>query len=495
MNNLKSSIPMVDLFTRDDTDIESGSIDMPWETIVETFSTHDIRKEKNGPCFIPCQLKERSKWILKTNEFGHSSFRNDLNVEAITMAVLDLDEKGALEKAQATLEGFEYFIYSTHSFSAINDHKFRLVLRLDDPIPSQEWPNFFNKVSAIVGADRQCGNNSRIYYYPAHNPDAGIQPVFKHMKGRKFGKGDLVELSDLHKGISYKAPVYNKDSPGHEKIVRQHFSGGAINESLDYSYESLLKRHKKSVERLCIEDSRHAFAMSVIAREVTFAGKEVDFFPLYQFLYKATEENGTKPLAMGDTPREIPELTTSALTKYGIGNAKSARHIPEALKKAAASARSGNWIFPRRKNAALGSENKSGKSLEALRTRHRDSMRMLMKAGDIVEFTKSILKNEGMDNGNKTDLRQISQFVYYCYFNHSVHTGNGEPTSKDLSNLTKVLSKAPGEILPETLSDSVSKGLWPVMCKASERATKGQRWNFESRSEAPKKELSSTLEM
>lgn len=473
LDKISPTIPIIDLLSRHDTDIESGLTDMSWDTLVETLSTHDIRQSKNGPCFIPCRLKPRSEWTLKPSLDGQSeSFRHDGNVEAITLGVFDLDTPGAFERAQSVLAGYEYVLYSTHSFNSDSPYKFRLALKLDQEIPVEQWRSFFARMQPLLGSDDACGNFSRVYFYPSHSPDAGISPVFKHNVGKSFSYDDILKLERSHNIKSTdltNLPQAKQGASSVKSSEKKHFSGTALKKRIDYSYEGLKKRHARSISNLITSDSRHSFSMSVIAREVNIAGKDINLNLTYQFLFKAAKEYSTKPLENGDTVREIPELTISALAKYspeGVRGVSS--KIPSSIQSALEASSRNLWGFDKSASAALAIS--TNKDLQELRETHIQAMRELLMTRDIRSFAEKILKKEAERKDRPIDLRQAAHFIYYCEMGSRRQKGETPLNENTIGKITDILTRKSEDILPANHTASHHIKVWEVMCRSAERS-------------------------
>lgn len=315
---INNDISFVDLQRVGDTDVEAGLVELSWEAIVKLMSSHIYSEQKDRRCFIPGKFKPRDQWVMAMSD--KETFRNDANVESISMIVLDLDEEGAREKAENLYSEFEYIVYSTHSYTKDTPYKFRMILRLESPIPVSEWPSCFNAMIYPIDGDKSCGRFSSVFYFPAHNPKAGIRPFFYHHEGRVITPGDITrfkEKAEQKYGENVVAGVKSYSKP----VEKIHFSGGKaefVRSSIDYTYEGMKKRFERQLQNLNDTNQRHNFAMRVIGREISIMKNEVNLFMLVQFIFRASTEYGNRPLTnpSSDTAKEIPELVSSAVYKF-----------------------------------------------------------------------------------------------------------------------------------------------------------------------------------
>lgn len=440
-NKSDKIIELVELKYKGDGEVENGCIELTWDEIVEMFSTHDVRDKKDGLCFMPVQMKERDQWVLTEPRFNHEpTFRNEANVKSITMVVIDLDLKDSLPKAEDLFKDFEYFVYSTHSYTAETPYKFRMVLALNEPVLAENWPDTFKKITMGIDADKSCGNLSRVFFYPSISVDAGIAPFFKHNKGRELNKEDIDELE--RKFESSLSPEERQQIKSRLASIalknnRRHFSGDSSENELrkykdiDYTYEGMKKRHEKNINELKSSDGRHNFALKTIAKEISTFKDKTDVFCLVLFIHRAAYEFSSKSINSGNTNQEIPEMICSAMLKYAPETELDRRQINEVVEMAARSADNGistrNWEFQEdSKDAKAGGFDKSllinhgnnGYSYNEIRGRNLNLMRGLINSGNVNEFAVDIFNKEIERSGEKADLNAIGQFVVFCYKNY-----------------------------------------------------------------------------
>lgn len=348
-----TDIQLVDLSNKGDRDVEEGIISMAWDELAQVMTRHDIRSNKDGPCFMPVMMKPVEDWVLSRPRRGTKpGYRNDQNVAAVTMVVLDLDRPGSREQAEKAFHGWEYVLYSTHSRCIDTPEKYRVILPLDQPIPTKDWPPVFALLSEMAGADSVCSNTSRIYYYPSANPSAGIAPISRHHRGSVLSAKKLIAEGYKKLKNSHAARRYNPAAQiGVPRPEAPHFAGTSNEPNpIHYRIEALETRHARSIEKLREEDSRHHFAMSVIARELARFGARTDLNRLFQFLFYAADQHSSRGLETGNTIEEIPELVESAWAKFvGSGHALAEGALQQAindgLHRAFSAMRSGRWEF------------------------------------------------------------------------------------------------------------------------------------------------------
>jgi hypothetical protein len=507
-NTNSNSIDLVFLGSNDDRLVENGLADQSWEQIVDLMSNHDIRKEKDGPCFLPIKMKPMEQWELTPPRKGYKpSYRNDKNVESISFAVLDLDKPGAKEKAEAAFSDFEYVIYSTHSYTAETPYKYRIVLKLDKPVPVENWPETFKDLICGIDADKVCGNLSRLYYLPSSSPDAGIAPFVKHNAGKPLTPEDIINnRKNYQKTLSgddlekFNRQRENNGGPS----GKRHFSGRIIplHESMkgniDYTYDGMKKRHEKFIKELSFDDSRHNFAMRVVSSEVAKFGPNTDLQSLVQFLYRASEEFSSKSIYSGDTSSEIPELVESSFLKFAPDAVSSQvdfieminKEVAVAIIKGEESHITKKWTFPedavskREHQSKIGSIlSGSGRySYASMKKRNIDLIRSLIETGEVDNFIANVMKKEISEADEATGVKYVAQFCLYCAKNYfekctteiSVGSKVESAVNNAISNIPKMLSV---DFLGD--KDKFQKNIHASFLIAKKSAGPENNWKFE----------------
>lgn len=479
MSNLTDSISMVDLELCEDLDVEDGLYDSTWAGIVDMFSHHETRPEKNGPCYIPVVMKPRDTWIPQYTPDGGTSYRHDKNVDKISMAVFDLDEPNLMEKAESFFRDYDYVVHSTHSYTAKEPYKYRMLVRLEEPIDQENWKKLFNVGAQVLGVDRSCGNMSRLYYYPSHDVNAGIQPFFKFNEGRSLTLSDINQMMSTY-NVTVRDTAYDISDSTFADREKQHFSGGQATNSIDYSYETMCRRHKSALSDYVESSSpgNHRFAMRIIAREITMHKQKVDLFSVYQFLFKASRDYGMKPMVEGNTPTEIPGLTISFLDKAGIPGGAIAKNIDKSLNAAIHADLTQKYVFPDKKQMLRNSVTTKAPipGLAELRKLHLGAMKQYMNDNDITELSKNVLRNEKLSSGS-VDVRKSLQFIFYCANGVSESLHGQTMGKKEITELSSYLINRADDIVHET---GTSKGMWTAMCKTSAIIAQQKKWNFQT---------------
>lgn len=495
---IDNDISFVDLQRVGDTDVESGLVELSWEAVVKLMSTHIYSAQKDRRCFIPGKFKPRGEWVMAMSD--KETFRNDANVEAITMIVLDLDEEGAREKAEVLYSEYEYIIYSTHSYTKDTPYKFRMILRLEAPIPVSEWPSCFNAMIYPIDGDKSCGRSSSVFYFPAHNPKAGIRPFFYHHEGRMVSANDISrfkEKSEQKYGDDLVSGVKSYTKP----VEKAHFSGSKVDfvrGSIDYTYEGMKERFKHNLKNLSDTNQRHNFAMRVIGREISIMKNEVNLFMLVQFIFRASTEYGDRPLThpASDTAKEIPELISSAIYKFApdLVSGESPAYkdlrgqVRSIVSKVFEMALLNKWSFeekPRIENPVesaraaleLSSTNKTLDSLSGWITRNRKHMGSIVHENmDEISFSKLVYDSEMEVAEGKLNINLFGQFVFYCYDGLYSKVKMLDPVAKSsaLNDLCERLVTSVGSIACEEDKQRFLTASFKIAHKCSENCS----WKF-----------------
>jgi hypothetical protein len=393
---IRDTIPFLVVNSRGDGEVDKAITDMSWSSLVQMMSKHEVRANKNGLSIIPAKFKPRDQWVLSVPREDYTpTYRNQENVEAITIAIIDIDREGGLDAAKEVLKDFEYLVYSTHSYTANTPYKFRAVIRLQEAIPVENWPLAFACLVKQIDADKQCGNADRLYFLPAVSPKAGIAPYFEHHRGRVMGYEDILKL-----GGDNPAELLSKKIQ--EKKNRRHFAGNdnesllSVTDQLMWTWDAMLHRNKELVDSFKADDSRHHFALRTIGREVGQFKERVNLSALFSFLYKAAALYGSKPMNRGNTPREIPEFVESAFRKYvpgenplkgyeDINGMPLRRAIDRAIQEADVSSSTGKWVVDKHISFLDGTTRlPTGTEMRQLQ---RENMQNLVQEKDLGAYT------------------------------------------------------------------------------------------------------------
>jgi hypothetical protein len=321
---------VVDLKNCFDVDVSTGQQEFSWEEFKETVATHRLRNRKDGEGFMPVMMKHEAEWQLvypqqkpgKVQQPPH--YRGDINIEAITALVIDLDKPGALDQAEELFAGYEYCVYTTHNYSLATPWKYRMVLRLFEPILVEHWPSCFESLKTRIELDVSCCNPSRFYYYPSHSKEnSDIKPKAYHRPGTAISMDDILGMArdqedviKASRAIKFRAPSSQKHVP----LV--HFTGthvsrfDAVPDQVDMSWATLCERHKPSLDDYRLEGSNHRLALTITAREIGKMGHKTDIKSLLLFIFQAAHDEGSKPIEAGDTMDEMPGFIATGIWKY-----------------------------------------------------------------------------------------------------------------------------------------------------------------------------------
>lgn len=351
------------------SDITSGHRSMIWDDFVILMSqSKGIERKDDAEQLLPVKWKPSDQWVKKESFFEEDqdkkSFRNDMNVQEVTIAFLDLDEEGSLDQALNKFQNFDYVVHTTFS------GKHRMALRLERPVPMEQWEVTWMHLMAGINGDTNCKNISRGYLMPTHNiKNSNATPQAFSNKGRGLTATDIMELGVRHMDETTRIAldkIADKGNNRNKGGTARHFSKVEANFSAyrkdDLSYEGFKRRRQNLIDELIVEPikrgakkgSRHGFALRVIGAEVMRFGESTDLSKTIQFIFRAVQENDKKPLSIGDTPKEIPEIISSALSSSNIDRRtlKSSKFvqrirddIQHGLDTSFAAEKTGKWSF------------------------------------------------------------------------------------------------------------------------------------------------------
>lgn len=486
-------------------DIFEGYHDNNWEDLAYTLLEHrPTRDKKDTPAIIPVRFKEEEDCQLsKPKEGGNPTFRNDKNVDAVTLVVLDLDKRGSLEKAKNYFEGFENIVYSTYSYSKEAPYKFRMVLPLKEPVPSEEWRDIFELLKVGVDPDKKCGNLSRIYYMPSYPEGSDIKPVSIYSHGELISKEDIFELSN--KFLAENTVEINEFSSRQFKLKSgsgddnkyHHFIEGEIYKherffgELDNSYEGMLARENldSSIKKYLtgdVEDqSRHYFALAVTSSEYELYGGKVDLDATVQFMYRASQEFSS-PISAGNTGEELVEMFASAMIKncpevldekYEGSIFKLQEDIERSINTALASEDSGNWSFPI-------SANNSGSlyDYDEIKARHLEALADYYSSGDLTRLAVNVFDVEAKAAKDNVELLKVGEVVYKAavnYFDNSMNQNN-QTLDQFITNNTNILSDIKDDLFHDEFGfDKESFDVYmDSVFKYGQMIAKGREWTI-----------------
>ncbi len=450
-NQYTKTMRMSVLKSKMSDDFDSDVRDLSWNSVLALFSSHDVRREKDGETFMPVLMKDKQDRVSnkKENEQGEitQTYRIDANVDSITMAVFDLDEEGALEDAEKVFSDFDYVVYSTHSYSAEHKYKSRIVVRLEESIKSADWNSFVYNLSYCMDLDLNCKNVSRNFYLPSISSEVKIAPLFKANAGKGITITDSVILKEKFKknrtperqrtfdnAFANISKNYVQNNDIFQKINKKSVNSTSKS---SFDFQDMALDFKSNISSLRQNDSRHAFARDVIYRTIMINGKDIDWYNLVQFLHKVTLTIGSKQFHHGNTPSELKSLIRNVIMK-GVGSEGNSESDYEYLKEtnrtidqanvaAAESMRTGVWYF---NESALKNEIKSGAKLkdkdyneETILGRNKSTHFALRKDDDVIGYIMDIYKSEIERFGFDVDINSVGQYAFYHAKKHLIKIG------------------------------------------------------------------------
>ncbi|SHH49984.1 hypothetical protein SAMN02745129_2141 [Ferrimonas marina] len=321
-------------------------MELTWEGLIERFSSSvPLKEKKAGSVFLPIALVD--VLVPQDRPSGDGvTYRHEGNVSAMTMLVLDLDEPGALERANKVLGRYQRLLYSTFSRTTESPDKYRLVLPLSAPVEAGRWQTLYAGVAAEIGSDTSCGNLSRSYFLPSHQEASSIPPVFEVFDGEVLSPDALSSFKRI-KTPSGRPRKVRRDSgvimhPSMTIVPRRLYRASEAG----WDKESMQRRHASRIEAMAESGHRHAFALGVTGAEVDRFGKDVDWQSVVSFLYDMAQVHSGRPLWLGDTPKELPGMVTSAYRKFGANLSAAERkkltsELVDLMKTATATGRAG----------------------------------------------------------------------------------------------------------------------------------------------------------
>jgi len=153
--------------------------------LVELFTTHDVRKEKDGPCFSPGTF--------------HNNVRNTDHLELLGAIVLDLDQYvGSVNDLELHLEEHltvSSAVYSTSSHT-VDCPRVRVVVFPNRALTAEEYPIVSRAIASDLGLsfDSCSFTPASLYYLPTVQP--GRTPFTMRIEKPLL---DIDELLDKHK--------------------------------------------------------------------------------------------------------------------------------------------------------------------------------------------------------------------------------------------------------------------------------------------------------
>jgi len=189
---------------------EAGKL--TWADFSTRMQHHTPRKTKEGTkIFSPVKYKSGAR-------------RGNDGVEAITMAVFDVDGGVTPEAVKSILGGFAYILHSTWSHSP-DKPSYRVIVPFTMPVPKQDWPQIWPRLNLFLGGinDPATKDPARIYYLPSH-PEGRDDFFVAVGEGKPLDVADLPQLPPAVKAQIKSATssnVSNVKIDGIEDIPRE----------------------------------------------------------------------------------------------------------------------------------------------------------------------------------------------------------------------------------------------------------------------------------
>lgn len=146
-----------------------------------------IKNKDDAPAFNAARFGDKQN--------SNGGYRHDGNVVELSCLILDY-EHCSLPHIFQQWRGFRAFLYSTFSHSE-SDHRFRIVLPLEKPIPIEHFPNLWKwaQKRAGIGLDASKKNPSAIYYLPSSPPQKSLQK-FEESSGEFLNWEKILKSKD-----------------------------------------------------------------------------------------------------------------------------------------------------------------------------------------------------------------------------------------------------------------------------------------------------------
>lgn len=466
--------------------IDTGHRSMLWDDLVILMTdSKGLNRKEEADQIIPVKWKPEDQWVKTDTLFEEDkdkkTFRNQNNVHEVTIAFLDLDEDGSLDQATEKFKEFDYAVHTTFS------GKHRMAIRLDKPIPAQKWELAWTHLMSGINGDLSCKNLSRGYLMPSHNIGNNAKPESFVNKGKALTMSDIMELGVQYMDDRTKSSlekIADKSENRSKGGTARHFSKVEANFSSyrkdDLSYEAFSRRRKNVIDE-CISEpitrgakkgSRHSFALRVIGAEVMRFGENVDLSKTIQFIFRATKEHDKVLLSKGNTPKEIPEIISTALASSNIDRKvlssnsflqRIRNDIQHGLDISFKAEQTGNWNFVdfTQEKGAYSTTPKSVLSRYSLYIdRYKEAMhKQSGSADDLSQLAMKLFNGhivnpviqEELKNNTNADFTTIGRFLLHAMKSLRI-TRNIEERQNAYGEISDMLSKG---LAKSNLEDSV----------------------------------------
>lgn len=170
-----------------------------WDQVCELLSRHEELADKSaGKLLNFCRFS--------------TPYRNNENVVDVSALILDLDEwtDSRLAALVSKLDRLAYVLHTTHSHGETPDTWCaRVVVRLDRPVPAEDWRAFARGIRTWLGAglDKCVVAASQAYYLPVYAPGR------EHYASVHSGEALDVLAVLATQPVDYSAPCAPEDAP------------------------------------------------------------------------------------------------------------------------------------------------------------------------------------------------------------------------------------------------------------------------------------------
>jgi len=157
-------------------------ITLTWNLFCAHFSEHKIQATKDGVAWSPAT-------------YNVGATRKNENVQSVSMAVVDVDDGTPIEALVTRLTGYAFLLHTSYSHS-VDAPKYRVVIPFSHPVAPADWSAVWSRINLLIGGcnDPATKDPARLYYKPAHAPDA-VNHFVKIQTGRPIVVSDLPELA------------------------------------------------------------------------------------------------------------------------------------------------------------------------------------------------------------------------------------------------------------------------------------------------------------
>lgn len=458
---------LVNLNSCRDVNVERGIGEFSWEEFKSEVMRHRYRDRKDGPGYIPVTMKLEDQWTLIRSRNDVEHYRGDVNMESLSLIVIDIDQPGAMEVAETVFQGYEYIIHSTHNFTPETPYKYRLIVRLAQPIPVADWPACFDALRSRIDLDPSCSNPSRFFYYPSHSTSSNIAPRAIHQPGRAITQDEVIALGNAveRRKRILVSPAHSRSAgtlPPEQARAKRHFSGKTVakwdnlSSTINQTYESFSSRHSRSLIDFEVSPgSRHNFALSVTSREYYMLGPHTQLQPLLMFLFSAARAHGT-PLESGqNTIEELPMMIVSAMEKYAREALDKAimdhgdnlgTWITQTIDRVLATYQDG--FFHEKKAVA---QQATEDSYRFYRERHLGYLKVFMETGDFRRLAVDVFKHELRNSTVDYDGIANALLKYHLGYATKVKAQGAEAALQQMRDLRSAINSIGARDVPVEL--------------------------------------------